>query len=67
MKLIKSHNESIAGNEAIKQINIERVSAEIADFRAAAIYAFQNLNLEEMDYLEVKIEDLEDILESLEN
>lgn len=58
MELIKAHNESIEGNEAIRQINIELLNNEIAEVEG--LLKDRSERAENTEF-----EELEDILEAL--
>jgi len=60
MKLIKSHNESIEGNEAIRKINLELIENEI---KSLSISLNRCWSLDEMDEIKDMIEELEELKE----
>ena len=65
MELIKASNESVEGNEAIRQINIELVTKEIARLGKIKAHEMEMDRYEEIDEIQEEIDELEDQLDEL--
>lgn len=65
MELIKAHNDSIEGNEAVRQINIEMITKEIKELTKPMNAAFENGDIEEFDEYQDRITELEEMLEEV--
>ena len=67
MELIKASNESVEGNEAIRQINIELVKNEIARLGKHISHEMSMDRYEDIDELQDEIDELENTLDDLLN
>lgn len=67
MELIKSHNESVEGNEAIRKINKDRIQKEINRVHEAIAECYDRDEPLSAEDLEVEIEELESMLEDVEH
>ncbi len=65
MELIKASNESAEGNEAIRQINIELVTKEIARLGKIIAHEMSMDRYEDIDELQEEIDGLENQLDDL--
>lgn len=65
MKLIKAHNDSIEGNEVIRQINIERIQKAMDENEEAQVKCLENCDISDLEELEEIFEELQDLLEEV--
>ena len=63
--LIQSQNQSVEGNEAIRQINIELVTKEIARLVKIMAHEMDMDRWEEIDEIQEEIDELENTLDDL--
>lgn len=63
--LIQSQNQSVEGNEAIRQINIELVTKEIARLGKIKAHEMSMDRYEEIDEIQEEIDELENTLDEL--
>ena len=63
--LIPSQNQSVEGNEAIRQINIDLVEKEIAELGKYIRHEMAMDRYEEIDEIQEQIDELEDMLDEL--